>query len=59
MSPRFDDGRCVVRQVDKPCLAFKIMVASRNCGSPDQVRQAFRRAFELIKPTDAVVVGMF
>lgn len=49
----------VIRQVNKPCLGFKIMAAGRNCGSAEQVREAFRKAFGLIKPTDAVVVGVF
>ena len=49
----------VVRQTDKPCLAFKIMAASRNCATPESVRAAFQRAFDQIKPADAVVVGMF
>ncbi len=49
----------VMRQVRKPCLGFKIMAASRRCGTPEQVRQTFREAFAAIKPTDAVVVGMF
>jgi hypothetical protein len=49
----------VIRQVDKPCLAFKIMAANRNCGTPEEARAAFARAFDLIKPADAVVVGMF
>lgn len=59
--PTEDPGRmaAVMRQVDKPCLAFKVMAASRNCGSPEQVRETFRMAFQLIKPSDAVVVGMF
>jgi len=49
----------VMRQVGKPCLGFKIMAASRRCGTPEQTRQAFEYAFARIKPTDAVVVGMF
>jgi len=49
----------VMRQVDKPCIAFKIMAASRNCGTPDAVRSAFSSAFESIKPGDMVNVGMF
>ena len=44
----------VIREVDKPCLAFKIMAAGRN--DPEE---AFRVAFEHIKPSDAVVVGVF
>jgi len=49
----------VMRQVSKPCLGFKIMAASRRCGSPQEVRRAFEEAFAAIKPNDAVVVGMF
>lgn len=49
----------VIRQVRKPCLGFKIMAASRNCGSDAEVRAAFKYAFDNIKATDAVVVGMF
>jgi len=47
-----------VRQVPKPCLVFKIMAASRNCTTPETTRGAFKFAFENIKPSDAVVVGM-
>jgi hypothetical protein len=48
-----------VAQADKPCLAFKILGASRNCATPAEVEAAFRYAFERIKPTDAVIVGMW
>ena len=47
----------VMRQTKKPCFAFKILAAGRI---PDRgVDQAFRTAFESIKPTDAIYVGMF
>jgi len=47
----------VMRQTRKPCFAFKILAAGRI---PDSgVEQAFRTAFESIKPTDGVYVGMF
>ena len=49
----------VLRQVDKPCLGFKILAASRKGATPESTCQAFRFAFENIKPTDAVIVGMF
>ncbi len=49
----------VIRQVKKPCLAFKILAAGRKCDTPNITAQAFRYAFENIKPTDAVIVGMF
>jgi hypothetical protein len=47
----------VMRQTRKPCFAFKILAAGRI---PDHgVDQAFRTAFESIKPTDGIFVGMF
>ncbi len=49
----------VIRQTQKPCLGFKILAAGRKCDSAQQVREAFKFAFENIKPTDAVIVGMF
>jgi len=49
----------VIRAVDKPCLAFKIMAASRKCSNQKEVGAAFKWAFDNIKPVDAVVVGMF
>jgi hypothetical protein len=49
----------VVRQVKQPCLGFKILAAGRKCGSQDTVKGAFRFAFENIKPSDGVIVGMY
>jgi hypothetical protein len=47
----------VMRQTSKPCFAFKILAAGRI---PDRgIEQAFRTAFESIKPNDGVYVGMF
>jgi hypothetical protein len=47
----------VLRQARKPCFAFKILAAGRI---PDAgIERAFRTAFESIKPSDAVYVGMF
>jgi hypothetical protein len=48
-----------IRQVAKSCLGFKILAATRKCESQETVKAAFRFAFENIKPSDAVVVGMF
>jgi len=54
------DAMCrVIRQVQKPCLAFKILGAGRKCATSDDVRAAFEFTFNNIKPTDAVVVGIF
>jgi len=49
----------VMRQVQKPCLGFKILGAGRKCQSESMVREAFRFAFERIKPADGVIVGMY
>jgi hypothetical protein len=49
----------VIRATKKPCLAFKLLAAGRRISSPEQVEHAFRFAFQNIKPTDAVIVGMF
>ncbi len=47
----------VMRQTKKPCFAFKILAAGRT--APEGVEQAFRTAFESIKPYDGVYVGMY
>jgi len=49
----------MIRQTRKPCLAFKLFGAGRTTGSSEQVERAFRFAFANIKPTDAVIVGMY
>jgi hypothetical protein len=49
----------MIRQTRKPCLAFKLFGAGRSTNSPEAVERAFRFAFANIKPTDAVIVGMF
>ena len=48
-----------IRRTPKTCLAFKILAANRKCAAQDEVAEAFRYAFEQIKDTDAVIVGMF
>jgi hypothetical protein len=45
----------VMRTTKKPCFAFKILAAGR-VNNPEQ---AFRTAYESIKPTDGVFIGMF
>ena len=49
----------VLREVEQPCLAFKILAGGRLCSNQEKVRTAFRFAFENIKPSDGVIVGMF
>ncbi len=42
-----------IQAIDKPCIGYKIMAAGRR-----DARESFEYAFENIKPTDAVCVGM-
>ena len=48
-----------IQSVKKPCLAYKILAAGRRIGSPAEVRTCFETALKNIKPTDAVIVGMY
>jgi hypothetical protein len=44
-----------MRATKKPCFAFKVMAAGRVSNA----EQAFRTAFQSIKPTDGVFIGLF
>ena len=63
VEPFDDEDRDVIcefiQQTDKPCIAYKILGASRKCSSPESVREAFKFALARIKPIDIVNVGMF
>jgi len=48
-----------ISKASKTCLAFKILAAGRTCNNPEQVRKAFEFVLGHIKPTDAVIVGMY
>ena len=47
-----------VRQIEKPCLGFKILAAGRLCWNRFSIERAFASAFSKMKPTDGVIVGM-
>ena len=49
----------VVRQVKRPCLAFKILAAGRLCSDDASVESAFEYAFSHIKKGDGIIVGMY
>ena len=49
----------VIRSTRKPCLAYKVLAAGRRIASPAEIRRCFEAAFQNIKPTDAVIVGMY
>ena len=59
--PASDPGRmtAVLAQVPKPCIGYKILAAGRRCADEQMLEEAFRYAFNRLKPTDAVVVGMY
>ena len=48
-----------MRQTSKPCLAFKVLAAGRLSDRPEWVEAAFRETFSSIKPSDAVIVGIY
>ena len=49
----------VMRQTDKPCLAFKILAAGRLCDQQETVEQAFQSSLMQMKPNDGIIVGMY
>jgi hypothetical protein len=49
----------VIRRVSKPCIAFKVLAAGRHCQTPATLEAALRFAFQNIKPTDVVLLGMW
>ena len=48
-----------IRQTKRPVLGFKILGAGRAGYTKDKIQEAFRFAYANIKPTDAVIVGMW
>ena len=48
-----------IRHTKRPCLAFKILAAGRCSWHREWVERAFRQTFQSIKPTDAVIVGIY
>jgi hypothetical protein len=49
----------VVRATAKPCLVYKVLAAGRRIDSPAEVRRCFQTALDNIKPSDALIVGMY
>jgi hypothetical protein len=48
-----------VQATRKPCLVYKVLAAGRRIDSKGEVRSAFETALKNIKPTDAMIVGMY
>jgi len=49
----------VIRQVSKPCIAFKVFAGNRHCATAERVEAALRFTFKNIKPNDVVLLGMW
>ena len=48
-----------IQAVRKPCLVYKVLAAGRRIGNAAEIRNCFKIALEKIKPTDALIVGMY
>jgi hypothetical protein len=48
-----------IRQTTKTCLAYKVLAAGRLTDNPKQIDQAFRFAYDNIKPQDCLIIGMY
>jgi len=49
----------VIRSTKKPCLVYKVLAAGRRIGNAKEIRQCFETALANIKPSDALIVGMY
>jgi hypothetical protein len=48
-----------IQKAKKPCLVYKVLAAGRRISTKAEVRGCFTTALEQIKPTDALIVGMY
>jgi hypothetical protein len=48
-----------IRKTKKPCFAYKVLAAGRTVNSPKQVKERMDAALKGIKPTDAVIIGLY
>ena len=49
----------VIAAAKKPCLVYKVFAAGRLDLSPAGIRRTFEETLQAIKPSDAMIVGMF
>jgi hypothetical protein len=49
----------VIKKASRPCLVYKVLAAGRRVGNPNEIRQCFETALANVKPTDALIVGMY
>lgn len=48
-----------IRKAKKTCLVYKVLAAGRSVNSPKQVKERMEVALKGIKPTDALIIGMY
>ncbi len=48
-----------VQATRKPCLVYKVLAAGRRINNTEEIRRCFEAALANIKPTDAMIVGMY
>ena len=48
-----------IQRIQKPCMAFKILGATRRCTTDADREAAIAEAYASIKPTDGCIVGCF
>lgn len=49
----------MIRATRKPCLTFKVFGAGRTSDSAEEREIAVQFALSKVKPTDAIIVGMY
>ena len=49
----------VIQAARKPCLVYKVLAAGRRVANPAEIRRCFEAALTGVKPTDALIVGMY
>ena len=48
-----------IKKVKKPCMAFKILGASRRCATDEDREAAITESYAAIKPCDGCIIGFF
>ena len=49
----------VIGKVSKPCIGFKVLAGNRHTKTPQDVFDALKLAFDAMKPSDVVLLGMW
>lgn len=48
-----------IQAARKPCLVYKVLAAGRRINNADEIRRCFETTLTNVKPTDAMIVGMY